>query len=300
MAAAARPRRPGSVVVGVDGSDGALSAALWAAEEARLRGSALVLVHATDTDSLARYVFQAEIDESRANGRELLDRTAETVAARHPDLPVGRELSDRPPAEALRRAAAPCGTIVVGSRGRGGFAPLLLGSVGLRTAATASTPVIVVRGHGGTRRPGAVLAGIRDEHDLGCARAAAHEALSRRRPLRLLHVWSTALPGGEWRASRDRLRDRAAGHVLVQSRAARILVDEFPGLEIETEGEKHPSVPAALVEASRDAALLIVGGRRAPGYLGPVLGRTALALLEHAHCPVELVPRHGPGHGSTS
>ncbi|MEV6202935.1 universal stress protein [Streptomyces sp. NPDC051771] len=300
MAAAPRPRRPGSVVVGVDGSDGALSAALWAAEEAHLRGSAVFLVHATDTDSVARYLFQAEIDESRRTGREILDRTAQTVSARHPDVSVVKELSDLPPSEALRHAAALSGTIVVGHRGRGGFASLLLGSVGLRTAATASTPVVVVRGHDRTGLPGAVLAGIRDDHDLGCARAAAREALLRGRPLRLLHVWRRAWPQGEWTVSRDRLCDQAAEHVSVQSRTAVRLRDEFPDLKIETEGEKNPSVAGSLVEASRGAGLLVVGGRRAPDYLGPTLGRTTLALLQHAHCPVELVPRHGPGHGSTS
>ncbi|GAA3388134.1 hypothetical protein GCM10017752_07260 [Streptomyces roseoviridis] len=53
-------------------------------------------------------------------------------------------------------------------------------------------------------------------------------------------------------------------------------------------------------EATRHADLVVIGGRRAPGYLGPTLGRTTLGPLQHAHCPVELIPRHGPGHGSTT
>ncbi|MEU5218429.1 universal stress protein [Streptomyces sp. NPDC020807] len=300
MAAAPRLRQPGSVVAGVDGSEEAKSAALGAAEEALLRGSVLFLVHATDTDAPVRYLFQGEIDESRRTGREVLDRTAETVSAHHPEVAVVEELSDRPPSEALRHAAALTGTIVVGHRGRGGFASLLLGSVGRRTTATASTPVVVVRGYAGTAHPGVVLAGIRDAHDLGCARVAAHEALLRGQPLRLLHVWRTARPRGERTATRDRPCDQAADHVCVQSWSTELLREEFPDLKIETEGVKSPSVPGALVEASRDAAVLLVGGRRGPGYLGPTLGRTTLALLQHAHCPVELVPRHGPGHGSTS
>ncbi|MFG3193410.1 universal stress protein [Streptomyces omiyaensis] len=300
MAAAPRLRHPGSVVAGVDGSEEALSAALWAAEEAFLRRSALFLVHATDTDALARYLFQAEIEESRRTGREVLDHAAETVSAHHPEVTVLKELSARPPSEALRHAAALSGTIVVGHRGRGGFASLLLGSVGLRTAATASRPVIVVRGHAETAHPGVVLAGIRDDHDLGCARAAAREALLRGQPLRLLHVWRTAWPRGERTAPRTGPCHQADDRVRVQSRTTGLLREEFPDLKIETEGVKNPSVPGALVEASRDADLLVVGGRRAPDYLGPTLGRTTLALLQHAHCPVELVPRHGPGHGSTS
>ncbi|MDX2296416.1 MULTISPECIES: universal stress protein [Streptomyces] len=300
MAAVQRPSGLDDVVVRVDGSEGALSAVLWAAEEALLRGSRLFLVHATDTEALTRYLFQAEIDESRRTGRELLARTAVTVSARHPDVLVVEELSDRPPSEALRHAAALSGTIVVGHRGRGGFASLLLGSVGLRTAATVDRPVVVVRGHSATGRPGAVLAAVRDDHDLGCARAAAREALLRQRPLRLLHVWRIPWTRGERTASRDHPCDQAADHVLAQARMEVLLRDEFPDLKTEIEGARNPSVAAALVEATRDACLLVADGHRGPGYLWPILGRTTLALLQHAHCPVELIPRHAPGHGSTS
>ncbi len=56
-----------------------------------------------------------------------------------------------------------------------------------------------------------------------------------------------------------------------------------------------------LVEASRHADLLVMGGRRAPGALGITrsLGRAAHSLLHHAHCPVLLVPRTGSDFGST-
>ncbi|GGR36656.1 universal stress protein [Streptomyces roseolus] len=299
MAAVQRPPRLGSVV-GVDGSKSALSAALWSAEEAILRVTGLFLVHATDTEAPARSLFQAEIDESRRTGRELLDVTAATVSARHPDVPVVKEFGDRPPSEALRHTAALSGTIVVGHRGRGGFAALLLGSVGLRTAATVDRPVVVVRGHSVPGRPGAVLAAVRDDHDLGCARAAAREALLRQRTLRLLHGWRAVWARRGRTASRYHPCDQAADHVLARSRMEGLLRDEFPGLKTEIEGVRNPSVAGALVEASRDACLLVVGGHRGPGCLGPTPGRTTLALLQHARCPVELIPRHGPGHGSTS
>ncbi|MFD8008781.1 universal stress protein [Streptomyces sp. NPDC058955] len=148
--------------------------------------------------------------------------------------------------------------------------------------------------------PGAVLAAVRDDGDLGCARTAAHEALRRRVPLRLLHVWRTARPTGAGSMPCARACAAAEEHARVLTRMAGRLRDEFPGLTVETEGTKHPSVIGALVEASRDAGLLVAGGDRPSGPSGPAPGRTALTLLRHAHCPVELVPRHGPGHGSTS
>ncbi|MGW0117939.1 universal stress protein [Streptomyces sp. NPDC003327] len=296
------PDRPGlgRVVVGVDGSSSARTAALWAANEATLRGSGLCLVHATDTDAAARILSPAEIVRIGRAGKEVLDRTAEVVAARHPDLVVVTEVSAAPPEEGLRRAAALSGTIVVGHRGRGGFSSLLLGSVGLGVAAGATTPVVVVRGAAEPVEAGAVLAAIRDETDVGCARAAAHEALLRKVPLRLLHVWATVSYDAVRTALREGTAVAAAEHARASEAVAARLRAEFPELTVDAEGERSQSVAGALVEASRQADLVVVGGRRAPGRLGPTLGRTTLGLLRHAHCPVELIPRHGFGHGSTT
>ncbi|MFI9004273.1 universal stress protein [Streptomyces sp. NPDC053541] len=140
------PDRPGlgRVVVGVDGSSSARTAALWAAKEAALRGSGLCLVHATDTDAAARILSPAEIVRVGRAGKEVLDRTAEVVAARHPDLVVVTEVSGGPPAEGLRRAAALSGTIVVGHRGRGGYTGMRVGSVVHGLLHRAGCPVITV------------------------------------------------------------------------------------------------------------------------------------------------------------
>ncbi|WP_128978434.1 universal stress protein [Streptomyces roseicoloratus] len=290
----------GRVVVGVDGSPSAHAAAMWAANEAVLRGSGLCLVHTTGTDAAPPILSPVEIDQYGRAGKELLDRTAAAVAARHPGLAVVTELSGGSAADSLRRAAALSGTIVVGHRGRGGFSSLLLGSVGLEAAAAATTPVVVVRGAVEPAEAGAVLAAVRDENDVGCARMAAREALLRKVTLRLLHVWGTAPYAGVRAARRNGAEDNAREHVRALSEVADRVHEEFPELALDAEGEKGHSVPGGLVEASRRADLLVVGGRRAPGYLGPTIGRTTLTLLQHAYCPVELIPRHGPGHGSTS
>ncbi|MFB7368866.1 universal stress protein [Streptomyces sp. NPDC056222] len=290
----------GRVVVGADGSPSARTAAMWGAQEAVLRGGGLFLVHATDIDAMSRFLSRAEIDQSRQAGRELLDRTADEVTARYPGLNIVKELGDGPPAGSLRRAAALTGTIVVGHRGIGGFSSLLLGSVGLEVAASATTPAVVVRGAAEPAEAGAVLAAIRDIDDLGCARAAAHEATLRKVTLRLLNIWSTAPYAGVRAALRNGTERNAREHVHALSGVAERLREEFPELTLDADGEKSRSVPGALVDASRHADLLVAGGRRSPGYLGPTLGRTTLGLLQHAHCPVELIPRYGPGHGSTA
>ncbi|MFI8499964.1 universal stress protein [Streptomyces sp. NPDC085524] len=77
---------------------------------------------------------------------------------------------------------------------------------------------------------------------------------------------------------------------------------EFPDLTVENDAEKGISVAGVLVEASRHADLLVMGGRRAPTPLGlrPCLGRATRSLLHHAQCPVLLVRRFGSDFGSTS
>ena len=95
----------GRVAVGVDGSPSARTAAMWAAAEAARRGRTHCLVHAADTDIQAPFLSQVEIARSRQAGRELLDRTAEAITARHPELTVVTELTDGGAPQGLRRAA---------------------------------------------------------------------------------------------------------------------------------------------------------------------------------------------------
>ncbi|MFE7515297.1 universal stress protein [Streptomyces sp. NPDC057540] len=292
----ARPG-PGSVVVGVDGSSSARAAAMWAAREAALRACTLCLVHAADTEPPAPFLSQAEITGSRRAGRELLERTARAVTARHPDLAVIQELTGGTAPDSLRRAAALTGTIVVGHRGVGGFSSLLLGSVGLEVVAAATTPVVVVRGAAEAAEAGAVLAAVRDEADLGCARAAAREAVLRKVPLRLLHIGGAG-PSGAARAVLPGGGEETTGdHVRALSSVSDRVREEFPELTVREDALKSHSVPGALVDATHHADLVVLGGRRSPGYLGPTIGRTTLGLLQHAHCPVELIPRRGPGQG---
>ncbi|MEU5608803.1 universal stress protein [Streptomyces sparsogenes] len=154
----------GPVVVGTDGSSGAAHALLWASREAALRHQPLHIVHAVDLDLAERL----SADTSRLVlevAQSLLAKAVATTACKAPGLPVTTEVGREPVADSLLRAAATVPhaahaavTLVVGSRGMGGFSALLLGSVGLTVAAQATCPVAVVRG---TERPssGVVVVG---------------------------------------------------------------------------------------------------------------------------------------------
>lgn len=290
----------GTIIVGVDGSDPARGAVLWAAAEAARRGSTLHIVHAADTDSRAVYASVETLERVRAAGRELLDDTAAAVAELHPDLHVTTEFSRSAPVPSLHRAAGVHGTIVVGNRGFGGFTSLMLGSVGLKAAASATTPLAVVRGTDPRVETGSVLAGVRDEHDLDCVRYAACEAGLRKSSLRLLHVWNLLGSVGNVVSMLDDVEEISGRHAERLTAMAGLIREEFPDLTVHADLEKSFSVAGVLAEASQDADLLVVGGRRSPGYIGRTLGHVTHSLLHHARCPVLLIPRHGNDQGSES
>lgn len=135
------------VVVGIDGSPGSRGALRWAAEEAQLRQAELVVVHAWDMPYTGVYpyvgdaydvvVFQRAADET-------IDQ-ALTDAGVPDDVQVTRSLVSGPPAKAIVDAAADADLVVVGARGLGGFAGMLLGSVSHHVANHATCPVVVTR-----------------------------------------------------------------------------------------------------------------------------------------------------------
>ncbi|MGW5418665.1 universal stress protein [Streptomyces sp. NPDC003943] len=280
----------GDVVAGVDGSPIARTAALWAAAEADRRGRALHLVHAANTDGRAYWTDAETLQAVREAGRDLLTATSEAAQERFPELAVIKELSRREPVAGLCDAAGRRGTIVVGSRGLGGFSALMLGSVGLGVAARAEGPVIVVRGENERPETGSVTAAVHDMTDLDWLLLAAAEADARKAALRILSVWNVLTHVGSVATMLDDL-DAVARQRVHQVKALADRVREvYPQLIVGHHVETGTSTPGILVEASAHTDLLVMGrGRRRLGVV-PSLGRVAHTLIHHAHCPVEIVP----------
>ncbi len=142
------PQMRGVVVVGIDGSASATAALRWSAAEARLRGSRLLVVHAY-TPVYTDVLLGGGFSPSRANGSEmhkaaedLLVRATAGLDAEGVEIEYRAVEGSAP--EVLIAAAAEGDLLVVGSRGRGGFAGLLLGSVSQQCAHHASCPVVIV------------------------------------------------------------------------------------------------------------------------------------------------------------
>ena len=136
------------VVVGFDGSEPAQRALDWAASEAKLRGARLRIVAAWETPQLVyAYGYVPAMspsfdEESEKAARELVDKAARLG---EPGVAVETEAKRGQAAEVLVEASNEADLLVVGSRGHGGFAGLLLGSVSEQCARHAACPVTIVR-----------------------------------------------------------------------------------------------------------------------------------------------------------
>lgn len=135
------------IVVGVDGSEQADRALRWAWDEARLRGASLHVVHAWVYPYIGpREGLHDPYTDMRVEAERTLGVIIERVTAGlPPDVPVVPVLVEGSPAGELLREARDADLLVLGSRGRGGFATLLLGSTSHQVVHHAHCPVVILR-----------------------------------------------------------------------------------------------------------------------------------------------------------
>ena len=136
------------IVVGVDGSENSRRALEWAIDEARIRQARLTVVSAWQIPNvvLSSPVATAAYDDDvwRDAATETLDTALKSVATDVLPVEIDRQVIEGPAARVLVDAAKDADMIVVGSRGRGGFTGLLLGSVSQHVAHHARCPVVIV------------------------------------------------------------------------------------------------------------------------------------------------------------
>ncbi len=136
------------IVVGVDGSSGSIAAVKWARDEAKLRGAALEVVavwqYPMMTTIPAFGALPEVADLSAQTEKHLREILEEAGIESTSDVPVTISVTEGTAVAALTSAAADADLLVVGSRGHGGFAGLLLGSVSHQCTMHATCPVVVV------------------------------------------------------------------------------------------------------------------------------------------------------------
>lgn len=289
------------VVAAVDGSDDSLRALEWAVDAARRRAAPLRVAH------VRQYAHWAQPEVLAAGPADPRDDPVLTQVRTHLE---GR--ADQPDTEyvglegaagaVLPELGATAQLLVLGSRGRGGFASLLLGSNSMAAARDAECPVVVVprpgrEVHG--EAPGGpgprVVVGLKvDGPDEATLEFAFAEAT--RRGARLQAVAAYPWPAQPWMMPGEMPPPIVDQDVIEDE--TRILADGF----LAPHRERHPDVPIQLipaagdaagylVAASRDADLVVVGRHRRR-LLSPVrmMGSVTHAVLLHAVSPVAVVP----------
>ncbi|MFH7594444.1 universal stress protein [Streptomyces racemochromogenes] len=287
------------VTVGLDGSGESLAAASWAAREAVVRGLPLHLVHVEEWPAAPGMPYPvASYAAERSAG--LLRDVAEQARADHPGLEVSTEGARGRAAQILRRVADESDLTVLGSRGLGGLAGFLTGSVSLAVVGGSGRPVVLVRADEAAlpaaapaREPsaGEILVGADLAHpDASVFAFAFEEAALRGAALRVRHCWT--LPGP---AAYAIVADPGIGDMVGQ-RTAHALTElvrpwraRYPGVQV-TDEAVVGAAAVQLVEASKGADLVVVGRRRRKVPLGPHLGHVAHAVIHHCAAPVCVVP----------
>ena len=138
----------GPIVVGVDGSSPSLAALAWAAEEASIKERELHVVVGWHLPLMLGMPLPLPSDfDPMEPARAVLDEIRQMMSGNYPDMVVKTYIEEGPAARSLIRIAHAVGAslLVVGARGHGEVAGLLMGSVSENVATHAKCPVVIVR-----------------------------------------------------------------------------------------------------------------------------------------------------------
>jgi nucleotide-binding universal stress UspA family protein len=280
------------ILVGVDGSEPSIAALCWAATEAaRHRAELEIVVAYHRRVPVVPLGSSEEVQRAADTAAGDLAAAASGLAERvAPDIGVRSTALLGDPVPVLVRAAREADLLVLGHRGREGFAGLLLGSVGLRMAAHAPGPVVVVRGRA-DHATGPVVVGLDGSPaSEAAAQVAFAEAAVRQDALVAVTAHPAPGPGTETETGTD--AETGTGSAGDEPELTERLTGQLAGWR-----DKYPGVPvrdvvvrggaaATLVRMSKRSGLVVVGSRGHGALHGMLLGSVSLQLLHHADCPV--------------
>jgi nucleotide-binding universal stress UspA family protein len=288
----------GSVVVGVYGSAQSNDALLWAVDQAVLEHRPLVIAHATGRPQPLLDSGKPDRHQGRRIvGRRHVDDAFAVARKRASGLRVETLVRPTTAQLMLMGLADQAHLVVVGSRGLGPIGSVALRSVSVAVASGSDAPVVVVRGYPPSNASARIIVGT----DAAAASTAAMEfgfAQASRvgAHLTVVHCTTDAVLGLH---AGDLPPEEVAYHTQERLR----LAESVAGLR-----EKYIDVPVDLrvargpaseylVEASRDASMVVVGARGHHALGASFLGSVSQAVIERAHCSVAVVhPRSEATH----
>lgn len=253
------------LLVGFDGSQGSVAAVDWAAAEATARGASLLVV-------MGRALPEA-VDFSGIGARQIadLEELAQHIAVEHPTLDLDIAATVLDPRDALIREASGADLLVLGSTERGAAHRLLFGSVAHSAARRSPCPLVVVRGRRSTAAIHTIAVGADGSSASDAALLwAAAEAELHVAEIIVVHGWDRSGVRADATAILDDAVTRCSARC---SRPVR--GDLFDG-----------DAATALTAWTIEADLLAIGSRGRSGFRTALFGSVALAVAEHAMCPV--------------
>ncbi|WP_345585592.1 universal stress protein [Streptomyces prasinosporus] len=295
-----------TITVGFDGSAESRAAVEWAAREAELRGLPVELVHVWQP--VPEPMAQAPLLGARTHRHwtERIPReAAEGLRLRHPGVEVRTEHRSGTPCDVLVEAAREAELLVLGSRALSGLGGFLVGSVGQSVVARTEAPVVLVRA--GERaadehvvdptgvpsaatafRP-VVLGLDTGSPDDTVIAFAFQEAQRRGSALCAVHGWNPpAYSAYSLAAGVDTTDEVARQQAAGLAETLRPWRQKHPDVEV-VETSRLGSPAGLLIDASRDASLVVVGRRVRRTPLGAHIGAVTHAVLHHSTAPVAVV-----------
>jgi nucleotide-binding universal stress UspA family protein len=270
----------GHIVIGVDGSAPATAAVEWAALDAQRRRLSMRIVHVcepwphhVDTTKYCAGTLAAAADRARDLTRRV-EVTTQLLSGNVVDTLIGE--------------SGAADSVVLGSRGLGGFAGMVLGSVGMGVAGHAAGPVVIVRKTSVVVHGRVVVGYDGSEHSEAAMRYAVTQARAREVQLHVVYAWQAPVVSTYAVAYSNLLEDAYEQETeTAQERVARWR-DANPDVAITDQTViGHPV--NVLIEAGGTADLVVVGSRGLGGFASAVLGSVSHAVLHHLTCPVAVV-----------
>ncbi|MGO1591568.1 MAG: universal stress protein [Ancrocorticia sp.] len=282
-------RHENLVVCGIDGSEFSLNALEWAAQEAKVRGAHLDIVACYERPGYSPAGDEPSGPLLEAGAQKILENAEQQV--KDTVLDYALHLSAEDPTSELIQRSKSAARLVLGARGgSGGFADRLLGSVASTVSSRSYCSVVIVPS-GPVREVLPVkhiVCGVDgSESSLVALDLAVREAV--RWGARLSCVGAVSFAGGAWLPGggyhQEVLDD-------VREGLKEAVENARQGYDVDIRCHAIEGNPAALMtEFSTAVDLLVVGSRGRGGFAGLLLGSTSQSIIQHATCPVAVVPR---------
>jgi nucleotide-binding universal stress UspA family protein len=288
--------RSPEIIVGIDGSPESEHALRWAAAEAAHRDGELLVLHIYDWHMIGTPapIGVPFVVDAKGDAEAILAKAVATAREVAPTIAVRGEALLGAAAPTLVAASANGATIVVGNRGRGGFASLVLGSVSQQVALHAHGPVVVVRG-----RPdpdhGPIVVGVDgSEASQQTLRIAFEAAAAQGAGVFAIRAYLPSAPPYGPDVPRfipdvppfaEDPNERREAELATLAADVAPWEEKYPDVHVGCGAiEGHPA--EVLAGLSTTARLVVVGNRGHGGFTGLLLGSVGLQLLHHAECPV--------------